>query len=102
MESDILVSGFNVAEDMHGVHYMRLIGDRDSSVMCDIQQHVPGWGHIVSKIECANHAIKCYRNRLEKIIQDFPKYKGKRKLTKRAISRLTAGARATIKMHDDG
>lgn len=101
METDILVSGFNTAEEMHGVHYMRVIGDGDSSVMCDIQQYVPIWGHMVKKIECANHAIKCYRNRLEKIVQDFPKYKGKGKLTQRTIQRLTAGARCAIKMHKE-
>ncbi len=96
METDIIVSGFNAAEQMHGVHYMRVIGDGDSSVMCDIQQFVPMWGHLVTKIECANHAIKC---RLEKITQDFPKYKGRGKLTARAMIRLTAGARCAIKMH---
>ena len=89
MESDIIVSGFNAAEEMHGIRYMRVIGDGDSSVMSDIQQFVPVWGNMVVKIECANHAIKCYRNRLEKILQDFPKYKGRGKLTKQAITRLT-------------
>ena len=74
MEVDILVSGFNVAEKMHGLRYMRVIGDGDSSVMNSIQQYVPVWGNMVTKVECANHAMKCYRNRLEKIVQDFPRY----------------------------
>ena len=95
------VCGFNAAEAMHGIRYMRVIGDGDSSVMCDIHQYVPVWGHMVTKIECANHAIKCYTNRLQKIIQDFPNYKGKGKLTQPAIKRLTAGARCAIKMHTD-
>ena len=58
-------------------------------------------GSYGEKIECANHAIKCYRNRLEKITQDFPKYKGKGKLTQQVIQRLTAGARCAIKMHKE-
>ena len=33
METDILVSGFNTGEEMHGVRYLRVIGDGDSSVM---------------------------------------------------------------------
>ena len=74
MESDILVSGFNAVEEMHGVQYVRLIGGGDSSVMCDIQQYVPGWGHMV---DCANHAIKCYRNRLEKLIKIFLSTRGR-------------------------
>lgn len=96
METDMLVEGFRAAEVMHGVH---MTGDDDSSVHATIQAQVPGWGMYVSKIECANHAIKCYRNRLEKIVQDFPKYKGRGKLTQTAIERLANGARSAIKMN---
>lgn len=99
MEADILVSGFNIAEETHGLRYMRVIGDGDSSVLSNIQQFVPVWGNMVTKVECANHAMKCYRNRLEKIVQDFPKYKGKGGLTQPAIKRLVLGARCAIKMH---
>ena len=52
----------------------------------------------VSKVECANIAVKCYRFHLEKIVLDFPKYKGKGRLTQRAIKRLTTGARCAIKI----
>ena len=99
METDILLEGFRAAEAMHGLRYMRMTGDGDSSVLANIQANVPGWGMKVSKVECANHAVKCYRSRLEKIVQDFPKYKGKGRLTQRAIKRLTTGARCAIKMH---
>jgi len=33
MESDILLEGFLEAESTHGLHYMRIIGDGDPSVM---------------------------------------------------------------------
>lgn len=99
MEVDILVSGFKSAETMHGLRYMRVIGDGDSSVISSIQQYVPIWGNMVTKVECANHAMKCYRNRLEKIVQDFPKYKGKGGLTQGVMKRLVVGARCAIKMH---
>lgn len=99
MEVDILLSGFNAAEAMHGLRYMRVIGDGDSSVISNIQQYVRIWGNMVHKVECANHAMKCYRNRLEKIVVDFPMYKGKRGLTQKAIKRLVVGARCAIKMH---
>lgn len=95
----MLVEGFKAAESMHGVRYMRVTGDGDSAVLPNIQASVPGWWSKVVKVECANHAVKCYRSRLEKIIQDFPKYKGKGKLTKKAIKRLATGARCAIKMH---
>ena len=42
--------------------------------MCDIQ--IPIWGHMVMKMECANHVIKCNRNRLENILQDFKNIRG--------------------------
>ena len=99
MEVDILVSGFNAAEQMHGLRYMRVVGDGDSSVLSSIQQFVPVWGNMVTKIECANHATKCYRNRLEEIVQDFPRYKGKGGLTKSIMQRLVVGARCAINMH---
>ena len=99
METDMIVEGFKAAESMHGLRYMRMTGDGDSSVLANVQTCVPGWGSKVTKVECANHAVKCYRSRLEKITQDFPKYKGKGKLTQRAIKRLTVGARCAIKMH---
>ena len=99
MEVDILITGFNSAESMHGLRYMRVIGDGDSSVMSSIQQFVPVWGNMVTKVECANHAMKCYRNRLEKIVLDFPKYKGKGGLTKFIMQCLVVGARCAIKMH---
>ena len=69
METDILVEGFRAAESMHGLRYMRMTGDGDSSVLTNIHTNVPCWGRKVTKVECANHAVKCYRSRLEKIIQ---------------------------------
>jgi hypothetical protein len=32
MESDIIIEGFKRSIEMHGVKYMRLIGDGDSSI----------------------------------------------------------------------
>ena len=40
MESDILVEGFRSSEQAHGICYMRVIGDGDSSLMADLQQSV--------------------------------------------------------------
>ena len=80
METDMIVEGFKAAESMHGLRYMRMTGDGDSSVLANVQA--------------------CYHSRLEKIVQDFPKYKGKDKLTQRAMKQLTVGARCAIKMHN--
>ena len=96
MEADIIAEGFRQAESMHGVRYMKVMGDGDSAVMSTIQDTV-SWGPYATKIECANHAVKSYHSRLEKITEDYPMYK--RKLTKKIIKRLKIRARCAIKMH---
>ena len=64
MEADIIAAGFKASESMHGLHYTEVIGDGDSSVLHTVQTTVP-YGRDVKKVECANHAVKCYRGRLE-------------------------------------
>ena len=98
METDIIVEGFKQAERVHGVRYMRFIGDGDSSVHPTLLQTVPVWGHAIKKIECANHACKCYRAGLEKLAQENSRYKGRGGLTVRMRKRLTSAARCAIKM----
>jgi len=96
MEANIIAEGFHQAESMHGVRYMKVVGDGDSSVMSTIQDTV-SWGPYMTKIEHANHAVTGYHSRLEKIQEDYPLQKGK--LTKKIIKHLTIGARCAIKMH---
>ena len=83
---------------MHGVRYTRFIGDGDSLVEATLVQGVPVWGRYISKQECANHACKCYRSSLEKLVQVKTSYKGKGGLTKKMRCRLTSAARCAIKM----
>ena len=98
METDIIIDGFCRAERVHGLRYMRFIGDGDSSVYPTLLTTVPGWGRAIVKMECANHACKCYRGSLEKVVQENPKYKGKGGLTAKMRQRLTTAARCAIKM----
>lgn len=98
MESDIIAEGFRLSEQLYGLRYMFVIGDGDSSVMATIRQSVL-YGVYVNKIECANHACKAYRSRVEALAKNNPQFRGKGGLTKKAIQRLTIGARMAIKMH---
>ena len=98
METDIVVEGFIEAERVHGVRYTKFIGDGDSSVYPALVQRVPGWGHAIQKLECANHACKCYRGALERLVQDNPSYKGSGGLTEKMRKRLVGAARCAIKM----
>ena len=98
MESDIIVQGFREAESKYGLRYTKFVGDGDSSVYPNLITGVPQWGHAIHKIECAKHAIKCYRGALEKLAQENVNYRGKGKLTSNMRKRLTKAARCAIKM----
>ena len=80
METDIILEGFLKCETQYGLRYISFIGDGDSSVYPTLISSVP-WGYAITKVECANHYIKCYCTALEKLVQDNPSYKGKGKLT---------------------
>ena len=96
MEADIILEGFINAERVHGVRYTQIIGEGDSSVYPTLIQKVPGWGHAIRKLECANHACKCYRGALEKLVQDNPLYKGSGGLTLKMRRRLASAARCAV------
>lgn len=98
METDTILEGFLEAEKVHGLRYTRFIGDGDSSVYPSLLQSVPGWGRAIKKMECANHACKCYRSSLEKLANEHPEYKGKGGLTLHMRKRLTGAAKCAIKM----
>ena len=96
LETDVMLEGFQEAERVHGVWYMRFVGDGDSSVHTTLVQSVPVWGLAIKKQECANHACKCYRSALEKLVQEKPAYEGKGGLTERMRKRLASAARCAI------
>ena len=98
METDIILEGFKQTEQVHGVRYTHFIGDGDSSVYPTLIQNVPGWGHAIKKLECANHACKCYRGGLEKLVHENSSFKGKGGLTQKMRRRLTSAARCAIRM----
>lgn len=96
MESDIIVEGFQQAEAQHGVRYTKFIGDGDSSVLAHLRQDVKVWGRDIDKQECANHAVKCFRSSLEKLVKEKPQYKGRGKLTEQMRKRLASSMRCAI------
>ena len=97
METDIIVDGFRKCEEQHGLRYIEFIGDGDSSVYPSLISNIP-WGYAIKKLECANHAVKCYRSALENLVHNNPTYKGKGKLTESMRKRLTKVARSAIIM----
>ena len=97
MESDIIVEGFKISEEKHGIRYTSFIGDGDSSVYSSLVKALE-WGYSITKIECANHSLKCFRSSLEHMVCENPSYKGKNKLTENMRKRLTKSARSAIIM----
>ncbi len=98
MEADLILEGFLEAEKVHGVRYMNFVGDGDSSVYPTLVQNVPVWGQAIKKLECANHACKCYRGALERLVQENSSYKGSGGLTQKMRKRLVSAARSAIRM----
>ena len=77
---------------MHGLRDMKLIADGYSYVYARIREvHVvPILGKKVLKMECANHACKCVRCHLEKllVVSENPQYQGWHRLTKLVLIRI--------------
>ncbi len=92
------MEGFLEAERVHGLRYIRFVGDGDSSVHPTLIKNVPEWGHAIKKLECANHACKCYRGALERLVTKNPSYKRKGGLTIKMRKRLVSAARCAIRM----
>lgn len=66
MESDIIVEGFRQSVTMHKLIYNKLIGDGDSSVLKKLTLAKPyaDYDIDVKKIECTNHILRNYCNKI--------------------------------------
>lgn len=67
MEADIIVNGFKNSMSTHGIKYLRLIGDGDSSVTKKLQIHKPYGTQQIEKIECVNHLLRNTCNKLREL-----------------------------------
>lgn len=67
MEAATIVEGFLVSEEMYGAKYGKLIADGDSSVYKRILEVNPYDDVAVEKVECRNHLLRNYCNKLKAI-----------------------------------
>ncbi|XP_031327666.1 uncharacterized protein LOC116182986 isoform X1 [Photinus pyralis] len=75
MEADIIVEGFKKSVKTHNLIYGRVIGDGDSSVYRKLTEAAPyGPTFVIQKIECRNHLLRNYLNKISEISKDsnFP------------------------------
>jgi hypothetical protein len=106
MEADIIVEGLKFLQEQHGLLCTRIIGDGDSSTMSKIRQSV-SYGMQVQKIECANHAVRNFRKKLEAAAINSKAFPGgdglrARRILKSSAARMAALARGTIASHAIG
>uniref|UniRef100_A0A1B6MAV4 Mutator-like transposase domain-containing protein n=1 Tax=Graphocephala atropunctata TaxID=36148 RepID=A0A1B6MAV4_9HEMI len=67
MEAATIVEGFLTSEEMYNVQYARMIADGDSSVYNSILEARPYKNLTVKKIECRNHMLRNYCNKLKDV-----------------------------------
>jgi len=67
MEAAIIVEGFKQSEPMYGIRYQKLIADGDSSVYKKILEARPYKNLTVHKVECRNHLLRNFCNKLRDI-----------------------------------
>ncbi|XP_060875891.1 uncharacterized protein LOC132949126 [Metopolophium dirhodum] len=92
MEAAVIVEGFKQSEPMYGIRYQKLIADGDSSVYKKILEARPYKNLTVQKVECRNHLLRNFCNKLRDITTK--KQAGQlahRKLLSRNILRMRKG-----------
>lgn len=70
MEADIICEGFKASKEMYGIIYARMVGDGDSSTYAKILEANPYANHNVEKIECRNHILRNFCNKLRAAAKD--------------------------------
>ena len=82
-ESDMIVEGFNRLN----LRYTWMIGNGDSSIHFSVSISVP-YGRHVQIVKCSYHAVKCYRDGLEKLAKENASFRGRNALTSGKIHQL--------------
>jgi len=96
MESAILVEGFRSSESMYGVRYNKLIADGDSSTYNKLLEARPYHSLTVEKIECRNHLLRNFCNKLKALSIDTRFPIAARKLISKNILRFRTAVTKAI------
>lgn len=71
MEAAIITEGFQKSKPTHNLIYGKVTGDGDSSVYKKLVETAPyGPTFHIQKIECRNHLLRCYINKLSELSKD--------------------------------
>jgi hypothetical protein len=77
MESNLIVEGFKLSMQLHGLRYKFLIADGDSSVHKKLLECRPYGKVTIEKIECKNHLLRNYCTKLRDLSNKRFSSKGK-------------------------
>ncbi|XP_022908270.2 uncharacterized protein [Onthophagus taurus] len=77
MESDIFLEGFQHSVGVHGLKYIKLIGDGDSSVTKKLNSVKPYGTCLIEKVECINHLLRNFSNKLVELSKKVRSTSGK-------------------------
>ncbi|KAL4717055.1 hypothetical protein ACJJTC_016942 [Scirpophaga incertulas] len=100
MESTIILEGFKCSIAMHNLIYGRIISDGDSSTYIQLLKSRPYSDITVEKIECRNHLLRNFRNKLTALQTDTKFILNHRKvITQKKIMILRKTVRQIIKAY---
>lgn len=86
MESEILTEGFKKSLEQHNLIYGRLISDGDANTYSKILQARPYTNYTVEKVECRNHLLRNFCNKLVAVSTDTKYFlKFRKHITKKRI-----------------
>lgn len=96
MEADILVEGFRTSVEMHNLKYKAVIADGDSSTYKRILEARPYSNVTVEKIECRNHLLRNFCNKLHNIVSNCTYPLKLRKILEGNIGRMRSAVVGSI------
>lgn len=92
----MIVDAFCTSVELHGVRFLKYVGDGDSSVMAKIREKCP-YGYRVQKVPCKNHLMRCYTSGLYSVaLNSALKFPEARKMLRGKIDRLVKAANCAI------
>lgn len=97
MEAAVIVEGFCRSEEMYGIKYTKLIADGDSSVYKKILDAHPYKNKTVEKIECTNHLLRNFCNKLKEVVTTSDKNRNTVALRKKLGENILRFRTAAVK-----
>lgn len=97
MEAALVCEGFKSSVNQHGLRYLTVIADGDSSVYKTLIDEKPYQHRHIEKIECKNHLLRNFRNKIEDEHKSIQKNPALKKYLKTNLDRIRKDVASAIK-----